>query len=292
MFYLIGLGLCDAEDISCKGLKVVKRAKRVYLEAYTSLLSVGKDVLENFYGREVILADREMVEQHSDEMLKDAAEDDIAFLVVGDPFGATTHMDLMLRAKESGVQCSVIHNASILNAVGCCGLQLYNFGETVSIVFWTDTWQPESFYDKIESNIERGLHTLCLLDIKVKEQSIENLMRGRKVYEPPTFMSVNQAATQLLSIVERRREAGQKTVVTEDTICIGMARVGSDTQKIVSAPLCRMSSVDLGPPLHSFIVTGNMHPLEEDMLKHFSVSADSLTVPESDTCNSVSTVSE
>lgn len=201
-------------------------------------------------------------------------------------------MDLMLRAKESGVQCSVIHNASILNAVGCCGLQLYNFGETVSIVFWTDTWQPESFYDKIESNIERGLHTLCLLDIKVKEQSIENLMRGRKVYEPPTFMSVNQAATQLLSIVERRREAGQKTVVTEDTICIGMARVGSDTQKIVSAPLCRMSSVDLGPPLHSFIVTGNMHPLEEDMLKHFSVSADSLTVPESDTCNSVSTVSE
>lgn len=87
MFYLIGLGLCDAEDISCKGLKVVKRAKRVYLEAYTSLLSVGKDVLENFYGREVILADREMVEQHSDEMLKDAAEDDIAFLVSNNTHG-------------------------------------------------------------------------------------------------------------------------------------------------------------------------------------------------------------
>ena len=41
--------------------------------------------------------------------------------------------------------------------------QLYNFGETVSIVFWTDEWRPESFYDKIASNRERGMHTLCLL---------------------------------------------------------------------------------------------------------------------------------
>ena len=41
--------------------------------------------------------------------------------------------------------------------------QLYSFGETISIVFWTDTWQPDSFYDKIVCNLERGLHTLCLL---------------------------------------------------------------------------------------------------------------------------------
>ena len=53
---------------------------------------------------------------------------EIAFLVVGDPFGATTHSDLVLRAKEKGVKVSVVHNASIMSAVGCCGLQLYNFG--------------------------------------------------------------------------------------------------------------------------------------------------------------------
>lgn len=41
--------------------------------------------------------------------------------------------------------------------------QLYNFGETVSIVFWTDTWRPESFYDKIKKNRDLGMHTLCLL---------------------------------------------------------------------------------------------------------------------------------
>ncbi|KAK8762359.1 hypothetical protein V5799_026374, partial [Amblyomma americanum] len=96
-------------------------------------------------------------------VLEAAKEEDVAFLVVGDPLGATTHSDLMLRAHEQGVQTSIIHNASILTAVGCCGLQLYSFGETVSIVMWTDTWRPHSYYDKIAANRQRGLHTLCLL---------------------------------------------------------------------------------------------------------------------------------
>ena len=65
----------------------------------------------------------------------------------------------------------VVHNASILTAVGCCGLQLYNFGETVSIPFWSETWEPDSFLDKIEANLERGLHTLCLLGRKQRSES-------------------------------------------------------------------------------------------------------------------------
>jgi diphthine synthase len=62
-----------------------------------------------------------------------------------------------------GIQTKVIHNASIMNAVGCCGLQLYNYGQTVSIVFFTESWRPDSFYDKIKQNRDIGLHTLCLL---------------------------------------------------------------------------------------------------------------------------------
>lgn len=42
MLYLIGLGLADETDITVKGLEVVKRAERVYLEAYTSILLVEK----------------------------------------------------------------------------------------------------------------------------------------------------------------------------------------------------------------------------------------------------------
>ena len=38
MLYLVGLGLCDPSDITVKGLQVVKKASRVYLEAYTSIL--------------------------------------------------------------------------------------------------------------------------------------------------------------------------------------------------------------------------------------------------------------
>uniref|UniRef100_A0A8C5S2Q7 diphthine methyl ester synthase n=1 Tax=Laticauda laticaudata TaxID=8630 RepID=A0A8C5S2Q7_LATLA len=125
MLYLIGLGLGDAKDITVKGLEVIKQCSRVYLEAYTSILTVGKEALEDFYGKELILADRDIVEQDADSILKDAHLIDVAFLVVGDPFGATTHSDLVLRAVKLGIPYRVVHNASILNAVGCCGLQVY-----------------------------------------------------------------------------------------------------------------------------------------------------------------------
>ncbi|NXP98962.1 DPH5 synthase, partial [Vidua macroura] len=157
----------------------------------------------------------------------------------------------------------------------CSVLQLYNFGETVSIVFWTDTWKPESFFDKIEKNRQNGMHTLCLLDIKVKEQSLENLMKGRKIYEPPRYMSVNQAAEQLLAIIQNRRLQGEKPEITENTICVGLARVGALDEKIASGTLQQMSTVELGAPLHSLIVTGTMHPLELEMLKLFSVDSSS-----------------
>ncbi len=47
MLYLIGLGLADETDITVKGLHVVRKAHRVYLEAYTSILLVGKERLVN-----------------------------------------------------------------------------------------------------------------------------------------------------------------------------------------------------------------------------------------------------
>lgn len=87
MLYLIGLGLGDKKDITVKGLEIVKRAHRVFLEAYTSILVDDHRELEQFYGREVIVADREFVESDSDRILEDAQDKEIAFLVVGDPLG-------------------------------------------------------------------------------------------------------------------------------------------------------------------------------------------------------------
>jgi len=96
-----------------------------------------------------------------------------------------------------------------MNAVGACGLQLYNFGQTVSMVFFTDNWRPSSFYDRVKENRDIGLHTLMLLDIKVKEQSLENMARGRKIYEPPRYMTVAQCAEQMIEIEEDRKENGE-----------------------------------------------------------------------------------
>lgn len=45
MLYLIGLGLSDEKDITVRGLEVVRSAARVYLEAYTSILLVDKEIL-------------------------------------------------------------------------------------------------------------------------------------------------------------------------------------------------------------------------------------------------------
>lgn len=38
MLYLIGLGLSDETDITVKGLEIVKKAAKVYLENYTAVL--------------------------------------------------------------------------------------------------------------------------------------------------------------------------------------------------------------------------------------------------------------
>lgn len=38
MLFLVGLGLGDPGDITLKGLEVVKRAHKVFLESYTSIL--------------------------------------------------------------------------------------------------------------------------------------------------------------------------------------------------------------------------------------------------------------
>ena len=227
---------------------------------------------EKFYGKSIIVADRDFVEQGADELLSYAESSEVAFLVVGDPFGATTHTDLILRAKEKGVKVQIIHNASIMNAVGCAGLQLYHFGETISIPYWTETWKPDSFYDKINANRKHGLHTLCLLDIKVKEPTLESLMKKKIEYMPPKFMSVSEAADQLLQIIQSKKESGETDLAfDEETIFVGLARVGHDTQSIVACSLKEMKETDLGPPLHSMILpSANLHHIEKEYLQQFS----------------------
>lgn len=134
---------------------------------------------EKLYGRPVTIAHRETVELESDEILAKAATANVSFLVVGDPLSATTHTDLILRAHASTpkVPVRIIHNASIMTAIGSSGLQAYNFGQTVSVPFWTEEWKPDSWLERIKENNDRGNHTLVLGDIKVREQSQADMAR-------------------------------------------------------------------------------------------------------------------
>lgn len=277
VLYIIGLGLGDEKDITVRGLDSVRKCKRLYLEYYTSVLGIDNAKLEQFYGVPVILADRNMVESEAEEIYVAAKDENIGFLVVGDPLCATTHTDLMLRARALGITVEVIHNASVMAAVASCGLQLYQYGYTVSIPLFEGSWRPASFYDRIKYNKAGGMHTLCLLDIKVKEPDYDAMAQSGKVkYLPPRFMTVNTAIKQILSIENDKAEG----VVTEDSYAVGMARLGQQTQKIVYGKLSELIKVDFGQPLHSLALCGETHPLELEILKYYQVKESDMTYVE------------
>ena len=147
-------------------------------------------------------------------------------------------------------------------------MSLYNFGQTVSMVFFTETWKPSSFYDRLLENAGLGLHTLILLDIKVKEPNLDAMARGKIVYDEPRFMTVAQCASQMLEVEEER----QWGVCRKDALAVGVARLGSEDQQIVSGTLEELSNVDLGRPLHSLVLCGKkMHEMEVEFARGFAV---------------------
>jgi diphthine synthase len=152
------------------------------------------------------------------------------------------------------------------------GLSLYNFGQTTSMVFFTESWKPASFYDRLAENAKLGLHSLVLLDIKVKEPDLEALTRtGRLVYEPPRFMTAARCAEQMLEIEEEK----QQGLCAPGRLGVGVARVASENQVVVSGRLDELAKADLGAPLHSFVLLGSRtYDLERDFLKEYAVNVD------------------
>lgn len=232
--YFIGIGLNDEKDISLKGLEIIKKCSKIYLESYTSLLQVNVSKLEELYGKKIILADRELVEKNSDEILSS----DAAFLVIGDALSATTHIDLMQRAKEKKIDVEIIHNASVLTAVAVTGLQLYKFGKTTSIPFH-DAITPCKI---IKENQSIGAHTLCLLDLDLINKK---------------FLTISEAIDKI------------KEGITEETLLIGCARLGSKDFFIKKGTASELKEIDFGSAPYCLIVPGNLHFMEEEMLQTY-----------------------
>ena len=244
--YLIGIGLSTEKDITIKGLEIVKECDQVYLESYTSLLQCSVKDLEQFYGKEITIADREMTEQGDEKIISEAREKDVAFLIIGDVFSATTHVQLFKLAKEKNVDVKVINNASVLNSVGITGLELYKFGKVTSIPFIEDHPDLETPYNVLKENGE--MHTLFLLDLKPSENK---------------FMSVNSA----LEILEKIEEKKQEKLIHDDLLVVGCARLGSDDFVVKAGKLSEIKKFDFGAPLHCLIIPGKMHFIEEEMVE-------------------------
>jgi len=241
MLYLIGLGL-DKKDISLKALETLKQCKLVYLETYTNAMPFSIKEIEKIIKRKIIPADRKLVEEKS-EILENAKKKKVALLVSGDPLAATTHIDLILRAKKMKIKTKTIHSASIFTAIADTGLQLYKFGKIASIAKWQPNFRPDSFYDIIKGNDSIDAHTLILIDIG---------------------LSVKEALGYLDSIA-KARDPGfleRKIVVCE--------QLGAKNQKFFVGKLATLINKKHKLPACVIVPSLKLHFMEEEALSKFA----------------------
>jgi diphthine synthase len=245
----VGLGLYNDMGISLRGLEEVKTADKVFIELYTSLMpEFSIENLEGISGKRFYVVSRqELEEENGETVLKAAETGKVVLLVPGDPLIATTHVALRIQAEKIGTKTRVVHGASILSAViGLSGLHNYKFGKTVTIPLPSET-PSETPYDVVAQNKRFGLHTLCLLDIRVNESR---------------YMKVHEGLESLLKIEENRRQK----IVTMDTLAVGIARAGSNNPTVKAGFLKDMLTYDFGESPHSIIFPGKLHFMEAEAL--------------------------
>jgi len=245
----VGLGLFDEQDISIKGLNLIKKADAVYAEFYTStLMGTTIEKLEGLYGKKINILTREQVEQSPQEtILKDAQVKDVVFLSVGDSMISTTHIDLRLRAYDEGNDTRLIHGASITSAIcGLTGLQNYRFGKSATVPF-PYTTISEVPYDTVMMNLNNNLHTLLFMDIQDE------------------CMTINQAIRLLLHVEHKK---GRDKLA--NSLAVGVARAGSETPVVKANSMRKLKDYDFGAPLHILVVPASIHFIEEEALQKFA----------------------
>ncbi|MBI5227260.1 diphthine synthase [Candidatus Micrarchaeota archaeon] len=240
--FLIGSGV--SFDLTLEGIRLLKECDEVFIETYTNPIEQTKiKALERLIGKPIVLLERTHLE--SSYLVNKAKSSKIGIIASGDPLTATTHITLVIEAKQKGVLVKVIHNSSIYSvAPARSGLQIYRFGKTASLVNPRENYKPTSSLDIIRENLSRNLHTLVLLDT-----------------EPKPMEAL--AALQMLKEF--------------DSLCSGfvvLSRAGCDDEKIVYGKISELikqseiknEKIDLGKPPFAIIVPAKLHPIEEEHL--------------------------
>jgi diphthine synthase len=248
MFYLIGIGL-KPEHITLEAISAIKECDEIYLEKYTSQYTQGENSkLEEIIDKKIVLINREEVEINFGNKIKESKNKNIALLIFGNALTATTHIQLLIDAKNSKIDYKVIPGISVTNTIAQSGLDEYKFGRTITICYHLPNFEPESFYDQILANQKLGLHTLCLLDIK-KDQKNEMMM------------NVNEA----IAILEKIKTKRNDKINFEYLALIGMTNT---KQKIIfgKEKINKCPQVNKIFP-QSLIIPGKMNEKEIESIK-------------------------
>ena len=250
MLWFVGLGISGPGSVPGEAARVIADADITYLEQFTSPVPES-DVagIRGLAGGELRVAKRWQVEDGK-EILDEAADKTVALLAYGDPYIATTHIELRTRAARMGIETRSIHASSSLTAtVGECGLHYYKIGRVATVM--DDAASRATPYYVTYRNLIEGNHTVLLLEYDQE--------RG-------FFLDPRDALEGLLEA-----EKGQKrNVISESTFVIIASRVGSPDQGIVGARISSLRGADIGGPPHTVIIPGRLHFTESDALSAFA----------------------
>lgn len=254
MLWFVGLGISGFKSIPNEALEVLSKADIVYLEQFTS--PIGKSDLtkiKNATKGEFKPAKRWLVEDGK-EILENSKKKKVVLLSYGDPYIATTHIELRARAMEEEIKTYSIHAASSLTSmIGECGLHFYKVGRIATIM--SEMKSLTTPYYVIYKNIIEGNHTVLLLEYN---------------QDKDFFLDPNDA---LKGLVET--EKGQKrNVISTSTFVIVASRIGFKDQSIISGKISSLKKEDFGLPPHTVIIPGRMHFTESDALKMFGQCID------------------
>ncbi|MEO2221290.1 MAG: diphthine synthase [Nitrosopumilus sp.] len=254
MLSFVGLGISGFESIPIEGLDVISTADIVYLEQFTS--PIGKSDLEkiqNAIKGEFKPAKRWLVED-GNEILENAKEKNVVLLSYGDPYIATTHIELRARAIENKTETRSIHaSSSLTSMIGECGLHFYKVGRIATIM--SEMKSLTTPYYVIYKNLIEGNHTVLLLEYN---------------QDKDFFLDPNDALKGLLETEKGQR----RKVITESSYVIVASRIGFEDQTIISGKISSLAKTNFGKPPHTIIIPGRLHFTESDALKLFGQCID------------------
>jgi diphthine synthase len=246
MLWFVGLGISGPDSLSQKTQDIIQGSDIVYLEQFTSPMSEhDTEKIKNLAKGEFKLAPRWLVEDGK-EILENAKSKKVALLSLGDPYIATTHIELRTRAIAEKIQTATIHASSITTSlVGECGLHYYKVGKTVTVM---SSIPSTTAYYTIYENLKVGNHTVVLLEYNQNENF---------------FLDPKDAIS---SLITSEKEQARK-IISESTFAVVASRVGLPEQEIVAGNIDSLLKVDFGAPPHSIVIPGTLHFTESDALK-------------------------